>query len=62
MNPHVQDYADRIWEAARKDRYPVKPSRVDAQMLASAYGVELTEPPPATLREVCAAIATKLVR
>lgn len=52
----AKDYADRIYEAARHDGYPNKPTQIDAFMLASRYNVVLN-PVPATLKEVCLVIA-----
>ena len=60
-DPHVQGYADRIFDAARRDGYPVKPKAGEASLLASAYGVDIEEPAP-TLRGVTYQIAERITR
>ena len=55
-DPHVQNYASRVAEGLRADRYPNRLTGLDARMAAARYRVEVPHQ-PMTINEVALLIA-----
>lgn len=60
---HIKDYADRIKGAASHDRWPSKMTAIEAQLLTSRYGLDMTFAPGVwSLSDVATKIATELLK